>query len=184
MAVFGIGGVGLSSVRMASLLHAYPIIAVDLLDAKLEFAKQFGATHTINSSMVDPVATVFEISNGGVDYAFDTIGVRLTNEQILRVTRGGGAGAYNHGGLAVLVGVPGPEVTLDLGLVLSGQRQYRGSLGAAIPDRDFRMYLRWHHEGKFRLDSLVTSRYRLDQINQACDALRAGEVLGRAIIEY
>lgn len=169
---------------MASLLLAYPIIAVDVQDAKLHFSKQFGATHTINSTMVDPVDTVVDLTHGGVDYAFDTIGHQITNEQILCVIRGGGVGAHNQGGTAVLVGVPGPEMTVDPGLFLSGQRQYRGSVGAAVSGRDFRMYLRWHREGKFRLDNLVTNRYRLDQINEACDTLRAGAVLGRAIIEY
>jgi Zn-dependent alcohol dehydrogenase len=65
-----------------------------------------------------------------------------------------------------------------------GQRQFRGSLGAAYPERDFELYLRWHREGKFPLDKLITRRYTLDQINEACDALRAGEILGRAIIEF
>ena len=184
VAVFGVGGVGLSAVRMAAILEAYPIIAVDLREDKLEFAKEFGATHVVNASEVDPVEAVVDMTNGGVDYAFDAIGVRATNEQILPATRGGGPGAHNHGGTAVLIGVPAPEMTLDPGLFMNGQRQYRGSHGATIPDRDFPMYLRWHREGKFPLDKLVTKRYSLDQANEACDALRAGEILGRAIIEF
>ena len=184
VAVFGVGGVGLSAVCMAAILEAYPIIAVDLRNDKLEFAKEFGATHVVNASEVDPVEAVVELTNGGVDYAFDAIGVRATNEQILPATRSGGSGAHNHGGTAVLIGVPPPEMTLDPNLIMRGQRQYRGSHGASIPDRDFPMYLRWHREGKFPLDKLVTKRYSLDQANEACDALRAGEILGRAIIEF
>ena len=67
---------------MAAVVQAYPIIAVDIDDSKLEFAREFGATHTVNSSKVDPIATIIEMTNGGVDYAFDAIGLRITNEQI------------------------------------------------------------------------------------------------------
>ena len=184
VAIFGVGGVGLSAIRMASILEAYPIIAVDLADDKLEFAKEFGATHGVNASEVDPVEAVQELSGGGVDFAFDAIGVRVTTEQILPATRGGGPGADNHGGMAVLIGVPGTEMTLDPRLFMGAQRQYRGSLGATYPEKDFPMFLRWHQDGKFPLDKMITKRYSLDQINEACDALTAGEILGRAIIEY
>ena len=184
VAVFGVGGVGLSAIRMAAILEAYPIIAVDLKDDKLEFAKEFGATHVVNGSKVNAVEAVVDISGGGVDFAFDAIGVRATNEQILPSTRGGGPGADNHGGMAVLIGIPGDEMTLDPRLFVIHQRQFRGSLGATYPETDFPMYLRWHREGKFPLDKLITRRYKLDEINEACDALHAGEIMGRAIIEY
>lgn len=184
VAVFGVGGVGLSAVGMASILEAYPIIAVDLKDDKLQFAKEFGATHVVNASRTDPVEAIHEITNGGVDFAIDAIGVKVTNEQILPSTRGGGAGADNHGGMAILIGLPGWDIVVDSRLFVSHQRQYRGSLGATYPDKDFPMFLRWHREGKFPLDKLVTRRYQLDDINEACGALGAGEILGRAIIEY
>ena len=184
VAVFGVGGVGLSAVGMASILEAYPIIAVDLKDDKLEFAKEFGATHVVNASHTDPVEAIHEITSGGADFAIDAIGVKVTNEQILPATRGGGPGADNHGGMAILIGLPGWDITVDSRLFVSHQRQYRGSLGATYPDKDFPMFLRWHREGKFPLDKLVTRRYRLDNINEACSALEAGEILGRAIIEY
>ena len=184
VAVYGVGGVGLSAIRMAAVLEAYPIIAVDLKDDKLEFAKEFGATHGVNASNVNAVEAVVDISGGGVDFAFDAIGVRATNEQILPSTRGGGSGADNHGGMAVLIGIPGGEMTLDPRLFMMHQRQFRGSLGATYPDKDFPMFLRLYREGKFPLDKLVTRRYKLDEINEACDALHAGEILGRAIIEY
>lgn len=185
VAVFGVGGVGLSAIKAASLLEAYPVIAVDLNEEKLEFARAFGATHTVNASgNVDPVEAIRDLTGGGADYAFDAIGVRQTCEQILSAVRGGGMGADNIGGLAVLIGVPPKEITLDPGLFMYEQRRYCGSLGATYPDRDFPMFLRWHAEGKFPLDKLVTRRYSLDQINEACDALHAGEILGRAIIDY
>jgi len=184
VAVFGVGGVGLCAIRMAAILEAYPIIAVDLRDDKLELAKKFGATHGVNASQVDPVEAIREITNGGVDYAFDAIGLRVTNEQILPATKAGGLGADNHGGMAVLIGLPGGDITVNSRLFVGGQRQYRGSLGATYPDRDFPMFLRWYEEGKFPLDKLVTRRYKLDDINEACDALKSGDILGRAIIEY
>jgi Zn-dependent alcohol dehydrogenase len=182
--VFGVGGVGLSAIQMAAVLQAYPIIAVDIDDEKLEFAKQFGATHTVNSAKVDPVATIIEMTNGGVDYAFDAIGLKITNEQILPVTKSGGSGADNIGGMAVLIGMPGPEMTVWPGHFMFHQRQYRGSLGATYPDKDFDMYLRLYKEGKFPLDKMVTKRYSLDQINEACDDLQSGKILGRAILEF
>ena len=184
VAVYGVGGVGLCAVRMAAILEAYPIIAVDLTDEKLQLAQEFGATHMVNASKGDPVEAIQEITSGGVDYAFDAIGLKITNEQILPSTRGGGPGADNHGGMAVLIGLPGWDITIDSRLFVTGQRQYRGSLGATYPDKDFAMFLRWYQEGKFPLDKLVTRRYKLDDINEACDALKAGDILGRAIIEY
>ena len=184
VAVYGVGGVGLSAIQMASILEAYPIVAVDLQDEKLEFAREFGATHTVNASEQDPIEYIADVTGGGADYAFDAVGVRTTNEQILPSTRGGGPGADNHGGMAVLIGMPSPEMTLDPGLFMYHQRIYRGSLGATYPDRDFEMYLRWHKEGKFPLDRLVSRRYKLDEVFQACEDLEQGRILGRGIIEY
>ena len=75
-------------------------------------------------------------------------------------------------------------ITIDSRLFVTHQRQYRGSLGATYPDKDFQMFLRLYQEGKFPLDKLVTQRYQLKDINEACDALKSGNILGRAIIEY
>ena len=184
VAVFGVGGVGLCAIRMAAILEAYPIIAVDLKEDKLDFARQFGATHLINASDYDAVKAIQDITRGGVDYAFDAIGLKVTNEQILPATRAGGAGADNTGGMAVLIGLPGGDVTIDSRLFVSGQRQYRGSLGATYPEKDFQMFLRLYKEGKFPLDDLITKRYRLEDINEACDALKSGQILGRSILEF
>ena len=185
VAVYGAGGVGLCAIQMAAILEAYPIIAVDLLDEKLEFSKKFGATHTINASVENPVEKIIEITGGGADYAMDAIGLKLTNEQILSSTRGGGPGADNHGGMAVLIGMPGNEpMSLDPALFMLHQRIYRGSLGATYPEKDFELFLRWFEKGKFPLDDLVTQRYRLEDINTACSDLEKGEIFGRAIIDY
>ncbi len=185
VAIFGIGGVGVCALQMASILGAHPLIAVDLDDSKLEFAKRMGASHTVNASEVDAVEAVQEISGGGVDYSFDAIGARITTEQILPVTRSGGPGAENHGGMAVLIGMPAAkEMTVWPGHFMFHQRRYRGSLGATLPERDFPMYIRLYEEGKLKLDEIVTRRYKLSDINAACNDLQAGEIEGRAIIEY
>jgi len=184
VAVFGVGGVGLSAIRAASILEAYPIIAVDLADDKLEFAKEFGATHGVNASQVNPVEAILELTGGGTDYSFDTIGVRVTAEQILPSVRIGGNGADNHGGMAVMVGFPPEEITINPKLLMMGQRRFRGSLGATYPEKDFATFLRWNREGKFPLDKLVTRRYPLDDIAQACDDLHHGRIFGRAILEF
>jgi len=182
--VVGAGGVGLSAIKMASLLHAYPIIAMDVKDEKLEFAKLWGATHGINSTKVDPVEAVQEITRGGADFSFDAVGTRPTHELLLPLLRGGGPGADNLGGMAVVIGWPQKEMTLDAGHFVFHQRQYRGSHGSSIPDRDFPMYLRLHREGHFPLDKLVTKTYKLDDVQQAIDALKVGGTAGRAIIQF
>ena len=184
VAIYGIGGVGTSALIMASILQAYPLIAVDIDDSKLEYATEMGATHTVNAAKTDPIEAISDITGGGADYAFDAIGLQITSEQILPSVRGGGPGAENHGGMAVLIGMPAKQMTVDPGQFMYHQKQYRGSLGATYPEKDFDQFLRWHMEGKFPLDKLVTRRYGLDQINEACNDLQNGDILGRAIMVY
>ena len=183
--MIGAGGVGLSIVQACANLSAYPIIVVDLTDEKLEFAKQFGATHLVNAANDDAVARVRELGGGGgVDYAFDAIGVAITTEQILRMARDRRAGERD-GGVAVLVGVPhGKPAQPDVSMIFRG-KVFRGAPGGcSTPDRDFPLLVRWYQEGKMPLDKLVTRRYKLEQINEACDALSRGEIAGRAIVEF
>ena len=182
--VVGAGGIGLSALKMASLLQAYPIIAVDLADEKLEIARQWGATHTVDASRIDPVSAVWEIVARGADYAFDAVGTVSTHESILEMVRGGGPGADNIGGMAVLIGWPQTEFKLNAEHFVFHQRQYRGSHGSSIPDKDFPMYLRLAGEGKFPVDELVTRSYTLEQVNDALDDLREGRILGRSIIRF
>ncbi|MGE0624153.1 MAG: zinc-binding dehydrogenase [Pseudomonadales bacterium] len=196
VAVFGVGGVGLSAVVGAKVAGADPIIAVDLSDEKLAFAKQFGATHGINASRTDPVAAIHELTRregrytirrepvSGVDFAFDCIGIRTTMEQIVPACRTGYFGA-EPGGTAVLVGVPSTPVQLDAVDVLINEKQFIGSIGGSCaPDRDFPTFLDWHATGSLDLDAMVTARYRIDQINEATAALEAGHISGRAILEF
>ena len=182
--VVGAGGIGLSALKMASLVQAYPVIAVDLADDKLDFAREWGATHTINASQVDPVAAVWDITGKGADYAFDAVGTVSTHEQILEMVRGGGPGANNLGGMAVLIGWPQTEFKLNGEHFVFHQRQYRGSHGSSIPDKDFPMYLRLSSEAKFPVDKLVTRSYTIEQVNDALTDLKEGRILGRSIIRF
>jgi Zn-dependent alcohol dehydrogenase len=188
VAIIGAGGVGLSIVQACANLSAFPIIVVDVADEKLEFARKFGATHGINARNADPVGRIREMMGGeptsGVDIAFDAIGIGQTMEQILHMARGRVPGERD-GGLAVLVGVPHGELpTLPMHMLFGG-KVYRGAPGGcSTPDRDFPLLVRWFQEGKLSLDLMVTRRYRLEQINEACAALARGEIAGRAIVEF
>lgn len=183
VAVFGAGGVGLSAIGAATITGAEPIIAVDLDDRKLQFAREFGATHGINSSDSDAVDAIREISGGGVDYAMDAVGAPTTAVQILDAVKQGGPRADNQGGMAVLLGIPVADVSVDLNAILLYQRHYCGSLGATEPDTDFPLFLEWVRDGRFPLGKLVTNRYPLEQVDEARIALEEGQILGRAIIE-
>jgi Zn-dependent alcohol dehydrogenase len=186
--IIGAGGVGLSVIQACANLSANPIIVVDLVDEKLDFAKKFGATIGINARMEDPVARVRELMGGeltsGVDFAFDAIGIGQTMEQILHMARARQPGERD-GGVAVLVGVPhGQTPTLPMHMLFGG-KIYRGAPGGcSTPDRDFPLLVRWFKEGKMPLEEMVTRRYTLEQINEACDALARGEIAGRAIVTF
>lgn len=195
VAVFGVGGVGLSAIAAARVAGAHPIIAVDLSEAKLDFARRFGATDVVNAAEVDPVAAIRELTRrddrydilgqpvAGADHTFDCIGVRSTMEQIVPAARTGAFGLA-PGGTAVLVGVPATTVELDARDILVNEKRFVGSIGGSCsPDRDFPLLLGWHRDGLLDLAALVTERYSLDAINEATDALQAGRISGRAIVE-
>jgi Zn-dependent alcohol dehydrogenase len=196
VAIFGVGGVGLSAVVGAKVAGADPIIAVDLSDEKLEFAKRFGATHGINASETDPVEAIHALTRredrftmrrqpvSGADFAFDCIGIRKTMEQIIPACRTGYFGAAD-GGTGVLVGVPMTPVELDAVDVLINEKHFIGSIGGSCaPDRDFPTFLEWHADGTLDLDAMVTARYRIEEINEATTALEEGRISGRAILEF
>jgi Zn-dependent alcohol dehydrogenase len=185
VAVFGAGGIGLCAISAAAIVDAYPIIAVDIIEEKLGFAKRFGATHAVNARGVDPVQAIRELTDGGVDYAIDAIGLPQTQEQILRAARPGYSG-LNRGGAALLIGITprDAKAILDTSL-FGGNRSFtRTSGGDCRPDRDFPIFLRWYRDGKLKLDELVTHRYTLEQINSAVDDLEHGRILGRGILTY
>jgi Zn-dependent alcohol dehydrogenase len=196
VAIFGVGGVGLSAVVGAKMRGADPIIAVDLDDKKLEFAKEFGATHGINAGRVNAVEAIHQLTGKsdqftiggmpvtGVDYAFDCIGHKVTMEQLGPSCRSGHFGAC-QGGTAVLVGIPSTSVELSAIDFVTSEKQFRGSIGGSCaPDRDFPMFLEWHANGDLNLEHMITERYTIDQINEATTALDEGKISGRAILEF
>ena len=195
VAIFGVGGVGLSAVVGAKMRGADPIIAVDLDDEKLEFAKRFGATDGINAGKVNAVEAIHALTGKldrtdperpgtGVEFAFDCIGLKVTMEQIVPACRPGRTGMC-HGGIAVLVGVPQTKVELNAIEILAQEKTFRGSIGGSCsPERDFPMFLDWHASGVLDLESMVTERYAIDDINEATTALEEGRVSGRSILEF
>jgi Zn-dependent alcohol dehydrogenase len=191
VAVWGAGGVGLSAIAAARNRGASPIIAVDLDEEKLRMAERFGATLTVNAKKVDAVEEVRRLTPGtrlgelgGVDFAFDCIGRVIATQQAIAAVRRGRLGE-TRGGSAFLVGVPTEQVTVDSIDLLLGEKRFIGSLGGSCsPDADFPLFVGWYKSGQLDLDSLVTARYRLDDINQACADLETGRVAGRAILDF
>ena len=182
------------------MVNANPIIAVDLDDKKLEFAKKFGATHGVNAGSRDAIEQIKELTGGpagvttsfgepisGVDFAFDCIGREVTMGQILRAVRPGVLGAES-GGTAVLVGVPQTGLQFDqldmMGMLINEKRYIASIGGSCRPDRDFPMFLAWAEDGNLDLDAMVTERFKIGQINEATTALEHGEIFGRAIMEF
>jgi S-(hydroxymethyl)glutathione dehydrogenase/alcohol dehydrogenase len=172
VAVFGAGGVGLNCIQGASISSASIIIAVDLLDSKLELAREFGATHTINASDGDVVERIKALTDGeGVHYAFESIGlVAEPFVQSILCTR--------PRGLTVWVGhAPmNTPVTIDARDLMREKMVIGSMYGSSRPHVDFRRYLDLYRAGKLKLDELVSKRFGLIEVNDAFEALRKGEV--------
>ena len=196
VAIFGVGGVGLSAVAGARMAGAHPIIAVDLNDDKLQLARNFGATHLINASREDPVESIHlltaqqgkftfqQATVSGADYTFDCIGINSTMKQTIAACRKGQFGART-GGAAIFVGLPTDRLDINVMELLVTERSLIGSFcGSCTPDVDIPRFISWYENGDLNLDALVTERFRLEQINEAVTALGAGKIQGRAIIVF
>ena len=170
--VIGCGGVGLNVVQGARLAGAGKIIAVDLLDNKLEFAQEFGATHTINASKEKVVDRVRELTGGrGADYAFDAIGGEATTLQIVDGIR--------PGGVAVIVGMAAMNVRAPITpyMMALQEKTIKGTIyGSVRPNIDFPRLVDLYLEGRLKVDQLVSRTYKLDEINEGFTALRGGSV--------
>jgi Zn-dependent alcohol dehydrogenase len=182
IAVFGVGGVGLCSVIAAAAVGAAQVIAVDIDERKLDFARTLGATHTVDNRIGGAVEAIRDISAGGVDCAVDTTGRCIVDA--LLATRPAVIGGGRPGGLAIAVAPPAEPVRLDIRNVLRPGRTLTHSYaGNGRPADDLRQFAKWYEEGLFPLETLITTRYPLDRVNQAVADLRDGTVLGRAIID-
>ncbi len=176
--VFGTGGIGLNIVQGAAIAGAEKIIAVDLLDNKLEIAKQFGATHTINASDENVVEKVRDLSDGGVNYGFEAVG----SEKILRQT----FDCVRKRGIAVAIGVSPmtTEVSVPLMSLIFEEKILTGSVyGSARPFIDIPKLIALYKAGKLKLDELLTRKYPFAEINEAYAAMERGEV-ARSIVTF
>ena len=178
VAVFGCGGVGDSVIAGARLAGATTIIAVDIDPRKLEWAKEFGATHTVNASTGDPVAAIKALTGGnGVNYAFEAVGIAQTWEQALF--------CRDLGGTCIMIGVPGPgpKLTLDLQRLFDlGGKVGISWYGDCLPTRDFPLLADWYRQGQLNLDKVVTQLISLEQTEAAFEAMKRGETLRSVIV--
>jgi S-(hydroxymethyl)glutathione dehydrogenase/alcohol dehydrogenase len=178
MAVFGVGGVGLNVVQGGAMIAAHPVIAVDVVAGKLEHARALGATHAIDASREDPVASIRAITRLGADYTFVAVGNTRAVSQAID--------ALAPGGTCVLIGVPetGATIPLDVRPLVTAERVIRGcSYGSARTREDLPRLANLYLAGKLRIDELITRRFSLEEANEGFRALAAGE-LARGIIVF
>jgi S-(hydroxymethyl)glutathione dehydrogenase/alcohol dehydrogenase len=169
--IIGAGGVGLNAISGALVAGASTIIAVDVADDKLEKAKRFGATHTINSTKVDAVAEVMAITGRGADSAFDFVGIPAVTLSGLDMVRPGG-GLY-------LIGIIDPTAVLStstVGLIASQKRIQGVYMGSTTPKHDIPLYADLYLQGRFNLDDLMSRQIALDEVNEGYEALKDPEV--------
>ena len=175
VAVIGCGGVGLSAIQGAAIGGAGRIIAVDTLPAKLELSRKFGATDTVNASEGDVVERVKEMTGGGVQYSFEAIGLKATAEQAFNM--------LERGGTATVIGmIPiGQKVELP-GVDFLFEKKIQGSsMGSNRFRVDMPRYVDFYLAGKLNLDDLISRQLKLDEVNDAFDALATGEVARQVI---
>ncbi len=178
VAVIGTGGVGLNAIQGAALSGATPIIAIDVLDSKLEAARRFGATETINAERTNVVEAVQDLSDGyGVEYAFATVG---HPEAIMQATR-----MVRKGGTTVIVGMPASDqalFTIDTHFITEGRQVIGSNMGSTRLLVDIPRLIELYAQGRLKLDELISNRYPLEQINEAIASVLRGEALRNVIM--
>ncbi|WP_280436564.1 S-(hydroxymethyl)mycothiol dehydrogenase [Nocardia carnea] len=178
VAVIGCGGVGDAAIVGARLAGASTIIAVDRDEKKLTWARELGATHTVDATTTDTVAAVQELTGGfGADIVIDAVGRPETWRQAFY--------ARDLAGTVVLVGVPTPDMRLDIPLIdffSRGGALKSSWYGDCLPERDFPMLIDLYQQGRLPLDKFVTERIGLDQVEQAFHTMHEGNVLRSVVI--
>lgn len=177
MAVFGTGGIGLNAIQGGRISSAYPVIAVDVNDGKLEYAREIGATHVVNAAREDAVAAIRRLTGSGVAYSFVAVGDGRVAEQAFE--------ALEPGGTCVMIGLPaaGTRVSINASMLVGPQRVLRGSsYGSARTFVDFPRLVDLYLGGKLKLDELITRRYDISEANEAFRALASGEVARGLIV--
>jgi Zn-dependent alcohol dehydrogenase len=176
VAIFGLGGVGLASLLGARAAGAFPIVAIDVLPSKLELAKELGASHTVLATAGDTVAAVRDATNGGAQFAFETVGSEQVLAQAYAVTR--------RGGTTVTMGLPHPQKMFSVPAVslVAEERTVKGSyMGSAVPSRDIPRFVALYRAGRLPVDRLLTHRLQLEEVNAAFDRLKSGEAVRQVI---
>lgn len=177
VAVFGCGGVGLNVIQGARLAGAQQIIGVDKVESKIELAKSFGATDTVNAAESDIVEKIRALTGGiGVDYSFEAVGNTHVMAQAFQATK--------KAGETICIGITSPEdeLTIPPSLLVDDERKIRGSLmGSVVPRRDIPLFVDLYASGRIKLDELVSRYVKLDQINEALEALADGAVARQII---
>jgi len=179
VAVFGCGGVGLATIMAAKLVGARQIIAVDMLDKKLEFARELGATDLVNGSKDDPVAKIAEIAAGGVDYAFEAIGNTTAMTQAFHSVYA------RPGGMAIVLGLApiGSSFSIEAWRFMREVTITGCTAGSIRPQIDIPRYIDLYMAGKLPLDKLVSAHYTLEQINKAIKDTIDGKIM-RGVITF
>ncbi|MGZ4592137.1 MAG: S-(hydroxymethyl)mycothiol dehydrogenase, partial [Actinomycetes bacterium] len=179
VAVIGCGGVGNAAIAGAVLAGATTVIGVDVDERKLAWAKEFGATHTVNSREVDPVETIRALTRGfGADVVIEAVGRPETYIQAFN--------ARDLAGTVVLVGVPTPDMTIELPLIEvfgRGGALKSSWYGDCLPSRDFPALIDLYLEGRLDLDRFVSETIGLDEVESAFDKMHRGEVL-RSVVAF
>ncbi len=170
VAVFGCGGVGLAAIQGARIAGARKIIAVDMFEGKLAMAKRLGATETVDASNSDPVDEIRKMTGGGVDYSFEAIGLKKAAEQAFN--------ALKPGGTATVIGmIPvGQKVEIDGYMFLSERKLQGSNMGSNRFRIDMPRYLDFYLQGRLKLDEMISKRGKLEDVNEAFRAMKAGEV--------
>lgn len=175
--IFGVGGVGLNIVQAADMVSANPIIGIDLFDKKLDMAEKFGATHCLNSKKdpgyLEQIRKI--VGDKGADVVIDTTGNARIIEAAYELT--------HPDGKTILVGVPRKGDNISIySLPLHFKKVLKGSHGGSVqPNLEIPRYIRLIKRGKMTLNGIVTHEFKLDQINEALNAIRRGET-GRVLI--
>jgi alcohol dehydrogenase len=176
VAVFGLGGVGLSALLGAVLQGAGTIVAVDVVAEKLELARELGATDVVEAGP-GAVAAIREITGGGPDHAIETVGSAKVLADAYEATR--------RGGTTTTVGLPDPSQMLSIPAVslVAEERTLQGSyLGSSVPARDLPKFIDLYRQGRLDVERLLTHRLPLDEINEGFDRLARGEAVRQAVV--
>ena len=170
VAVFGCGGVGLAAIQGARIAGARQIIAVDQFESKLALAKRLGATDSVDASNRDAIEAIKELSGGGVDYSFEAVGSKKLAEQCFECIK--------PGGTATVIGmIPvGQKVELDGPKFLTERKIQGTNMGSNRFRIDMPRYVDYYLQGRLNLDDMISRRGRLEDVNEAFRAMKAGEV--------